>query len=247
VPVPLSTSVQLQPALVLHTREFRNTSLLVDLICPEYGRLRAVARGARRNGSRHRPLLQLFQPVLVTLRGRGELLTLTDVESAGQPLTLRGAHLFSGLYLNELVIRMLPMHQPCRMLFARYHETLLELAGEQPVEPLLRYFEMDLLDETGYGLDLWHDAAGRAPVSADRQYLFQPEHGFEAVPDTVQTRNVHDGGMLIALQDRSLAEQGAHMPGAKRLLRQALAPHLGSRPLQSREYFARLSPGRSGR
>lgn len=243
----LSTSIQLQPALVLHTREFRNTSLLVDLISPEYGRLRAVARGARRNGSRHRPLLQLFQPVLVTLRGRGELLTLTDVEGAGQPLALRGERLFSGLYLNELLIRVLPMHQPGSTLFARYHETLQGLAGEPAVEPLLRYFEADLLEESGYGLDLWHEAGSGASVEAGRQYLFHPERGFELVPDTAPERNVYSGDMLISLRERTLAEQGGHLPAAKRLLRQALAPHLGSRPLQSREYFARLSPGRSGR
>lgn len=245
--MPSSALIQLQPALVLHTREFRNTSLLVDLICPEYGRLRAVARGARRNGSRHRPLLQLFQPVLVSLRGRGELLTLTDVESAGQSVALRGGRLFSGFYLNELLIRVLPMHQPCSALFARYHETLQDLAGEQPVEPLLRYFETDLLEEAGYGLDLLHDAGSGAPVEKGRQYLFHPEHGFEPLPDTAPGRNVYDGDMLISLRERTLAEQRDHLPAAKRLLRQALAPLLGNRPLQSREYFARLSPGRSGR
>lgn len=241
-----NASIQLQPALVLHTREFRNTSLLVDLISPEYGRLRAVARGARRNGSRHRPLLQLFHPVLVSLRGRGELLTLTDVESAGQSLALRGERLFSGLYLNELVMRVVPMHQPGNTLFARYHETLRELSEEQPMEPVLRYFEMDLLEESGYGLDLWHDAGSGTAVQAGRQYLYHPDKGFEAVPDTVPERNVYDGAILVALRERALSGQD-HLPAAKRLLRQALAPHLGNRPLQSREYFARLSPGRSGR
>lgn len=243
----LSAWIQLQPALVLHTREFRNTSLLVDLISPEYGRLRAVARGARRNGSRHRPLLQLFHPVLVSLRGRGELLTLTDVESAGPSVALRGERLFSGLYLNELLMRMVPMHQPGNTLFARYHETLGQLVEEPQVEPLLRYFETDLLEESGYGLDLWHDVGNAAPLQEGRQYLFRPDHGFEAVPDTAVQRSVYEGDMLVALRERRLSAQGGHLPAAKRLLRQALAPHLGSRPLQSREYFARLSPGRSGR
>lgn len=243
----MSATIQLQPALVLHTREFRNTSLLVDLISPEYGRLRAVARGARRNGSRHRPLLQLFHPLLVSLRGRGELLTLTEVESAAQSLAPRGERLFSGLYLNELLIRVLPMHQPGSTLFARYHETLRELLDEQPVEPLLRYFEMDLLDESGYGLDLWQEAHNGVAVQAGRQYLYHPERGLEPVPGAAPERNVYDGGALIALRERRLAEQRDYLPAAKRLLRQALAPHLGSRPLQSREYFARLSPGRSGR
>lgn len=234
--------------MVLHTRQFRDTSLLVDLFSPEYGRLRAVARGARRAGSRHRGLLQLFHPILVSLRGRGELLTLIDVESAGPSLPLQGGYLFSGLYLNELLTRLLPMHQPCSLLFSRYHETLQALAENRSMEPVLRYFEIDLLEECGYGLDLWRDALSGAGIECSGQYLFHPERGFEAVPPSGHAAHrVYSGELVDVLRQRKLAEYEALLPAAKRLLRQALAPHLGNRPLQSREYFSRLSPACSGR
>jgi len=233
--------------MVLHTRRFRETSLLVDLVTPEYGRLRAVARGARRPGNRQRGLLQLFQPILATLRGRGELLTLVDAESAAASLQLQAERMFSGLYLNELMIRLLPMHQPCSVLFSRYHETLRALAGSGPVEPVLRYFEMDLLEECGYGLDLWPDAAGGSGIEVSAYYLFHPEQGFEAVPGDHSAGHLYSGELLDVLRRRRLEECRRQLPAAKRLLRQALAPHLGSRPLQSRDCFSRLSPHRSGR
>ncbi len=233
--------------MVLHTRPFRDTSLLVDLICPEQGRLRAVARGARRAGSRYRGLLQLFQPILVSLAGRGELLTLTDAESAGAPLVLRGDRLFSGLYMNEVLMRVLPMRQACQVLFARYHESLLALRGTDPVEPVLRYFEIDLLEECGYGPDFWQDVPDGAPILPERLYLFHPDRGFEPVPGDTATGPVHSGRLLIALRERSLELDSGLGLGAKQLLRQALAPHLGNRPLQSREYFSRLSQGRPER
>ena len=243
----MSTSIDLQPAMVLHTRPFRDTSMLVDLISPELGRFRAVVRGARRAGSRYRALLQLFQPILVSLRGRGELLTLIDAESAGGPLVLRGERLFSGLYLNEILIRLLPMHQACPVLFARYHETLRLLQGNDPMEPVLRYFEIDLLDECGYAPDFRQDVPGGQPISPRRLYLFHPDHGFEPVPEGSEAAHVYSGRLLIALRERSIASDTTLVSGAKRLLRQALAPHLGNRPLQSREYFGRLSPTGPGR
>ncbi|MEC9191360.1 MAG: recombination protein O N-terminal domain-containing protein, partial [Pseudomonadota bacterium] len=99
----MNSKITLQPAYVLHRRPFQNTSLLVDLFTLDFGLIRAVAKGARREKSRFRALLQLFQPLLISASGKGEVKTLTSIESNMSAMRLQGERLFSGLYLNELL------------------------------------------------------------------------------------------------------------------------------------------------
>src|SRR5690606_28170120 len=107
----MSTRIDLQPAYVLHAQPFQNTSLLVDFLCLDYGRLRAVVKGARRPKSRLRALLQPFQPLLISLVGRGELKSLSAAESSVPALQLQGVRLFSAMYLNELLTRLLMFNE----------------------------------------------------------------------------------------------------------------------------------------
>lgn len=233
----MSSSIDLQPAYVLHTRPFRDTSLLVDFLCLDHGRVRAVARGARRPASRLRGILQPFQPLLVSLVGRGELMTLRGVESSTTALTLGGTRLFSGLYLNELLTRLLGFREPHPALFRLYQQALLQLHEGRPVEAALRRFELELLGELGYGIDLCHEANGGRPLEATGWYMFDPAEGFEAVPgpDDAAAR-VFRGRDLLGLHRGELDDEAVRR-AAKRLLRQALDVHLGDRPLSSRSLF----------
>jgi len=90
--------IELQPAWVLHSQPFQNTSLLVDFFCLELGRVRAIAKGARRPTAKNKALLQSFQPLLISLTGRNDLKTLTAVEISHAAIALQGTRLFSGLY-----------------------------------------------------------------------------------------------------------------------------------------------------
>ncbi|HYQ37786.1 MAG TPA: DNA repair protein RecO [Pseudomonas sp.] len=216
-------------AFVLHSRPYKETSALVDFLAPE-GRLRAVLRGARgKAGTLARP----FVPLELELRGRGELKNVARLESAGIPHLLGGDALFSGLYLNELLVRLLPAEAPHPHLFEHYAVTLAALAAGRPLEPLLRAFEWRLLDELGYGFALDHDCHGQ-PVDPGALYRWLPEEGFQAVAQ-LQPGLFH-GRELLALAQADWAAPGA-LAAAKRLMRQALAPHLGGRPLVSRELF----------
>lgn len=220
------------PAFVLHSRPYKETSALVDLLTPQ-GRLRAVLRGARgKSGSQARP----FLPLEVELRGKSELKTLARLEPNGIPNLLHGDVLFSGLYLNELLIRLLPTHDPHPSLFEHYALTLQALNAGRPLQPLLRTFEWRLLDELGYGFALEHDVQGQ-PLAADTFYRLLPEAGLEAV-DHLQP-GLFLGRDLLALADADW-DQPMTLATAKRLMRQALAPHLGGRPLVSRELFMNL-------
>ncbi|UTN75521.1 DNA repair protein RecO [Pseudomonas aeruginosa] len=154
-----------QATYVLHSRPYKETSALVDFFTP-LGRLRAVLRGARgKAGALARP----FVPLEAEWRGRGELKTVARLESAGIPNLLNGQALFSGLYLNELLIRLLPAEDPQPEIFAHYAATLPLLAAGRPIEPLLRAFEWRLLEQLGYGFALDVDIDGR-PIEPQALY-----------------------------------------------------------------------------
>lgn len=211
-----------QPAYVLHSRAYRESSALVDFLTPQ-GRLRAVLRGARgKAGSLARP----FIPLELETRGRGELKNVGRLEAAGIPNLLTGEALFSGLYLNELLIRVLPAEDPHPVIFEHYAMSILALAQGRPLEPILRAFEWRLLDELGYGFALDSDVQGNAVVS-DGLYRLEADSGFLPIghwqPGAFLGREAAGHGRCDWSTPGALA-------AAKRLMRQALAPHLGGRP-----------------
>ena len=221
-----------QPAYVLHSRAYRESSALVDFLTPQ-GRLRAVLRGARgKAGSLARP----FIPLELETRGRGELKNVGRLEAAGIPNLLNGEALFSGLYLNELLIRVLPAEDPHPVIFEHYAMSILALTQGRPLEPILRAFEWRLLDELGYGFALDIDVQGNAVVG-DGLYRLEADSGF--LPIGHWQPGAFLGGELLAMAEADWSTPGA-LAAAKRLMRQALAPHLGGRPLVSRELFMTL-------
>ncbi len=217
-------------AYFLHARPYRETSLLVDALTAEQGRVSGVWRGGRRNKN---GVPQLFQPLLMDVAGEAELKNLRQVEMAGPALMLSGAALFSAFYLNEILVRLLPRDEPHPSLFVFYVETLGGLLGQDNPALLLRRFEGHLLDALGYGIDFGHDNESGEPVLAAFSYDFHPERGFSR---SRATKAMFSGVTLMQLAagDFSSPEAAA---AAKQVHRLALARLLGSRPLKSRELF----------
>jgi len=237
----MDSRVSLQPAYILHRRPFQNSSLLVDFFTLDHGRVTAVAKGARRQKSRYRALMQLFHPLLVSFSGRGEVKTVTAVEAAREAITLRGERLFSALYLNELLARLLQNGEEQIGLYKHYQRSLLALQDRFELEVVLRNFELNLLMELGYGINLQEDCLSQQPIAAEAVYRFTADLGFERIEaDGDITGNLFYGRHLTALRELRLDEPEA-AAAAKRLLRMALSAHLGDKPLTSRSLFmARL-------
>ena len=212
---------------------------MLEVLTAEYGRLSLVARGARRKargGSSGSALLQPFIPLLLSFSGRAELKSLTAKEAAGKLHELRGERLFSAMYVNELLVRLLHRHDPHPQLFAAYTEALQALAREDVVDTTLRHFEFKLLDELGYSFDLALDADSGERVQAHLWYHYIPDLGLVAKVDAADpSRPAYGGADLIAMAGGQFG--GSVRVTAKRLLRQALAGHLGDAPLRSRELF----------
>ena len=229
----------LQLAFVLHRRDYSNTSLLLELFVSGSGRLPAIAKGAKRKGAASSALLQPFQPLWLGTAGRGEVRTLTRVEAAGPPLGLQGRALVSGFYLNELLVRLLGRHDPHDALFAFYQAALSAVAGAGDLETTLRQFELRLLDELGYGLTLDRLAASGAKVEPHLTYLYDSDQGLRlAVQPQPESGPWLSGATLLALASGEPLTESQRRE-ARRLLRSVLEPHLGERPLQSRELYRR--------
>ncbi len=230
--------VNLQPAYLLHGRPYRDTSLLLEVFTAEHGRLSLVGKGARRRsrGGTQASLLQPFRPLLVSFAGRAEMKQLVAVEGAGSAPLLQAERLFTGLYLNELLVRLLQRQDPQPELFALYGETLLQLAAGDVGDACLRRFEFRLLEALGYHFDPAVDGYSGEPVDAEGWYQYQVEFGLVACARHAGSPAVlFSGRDLLAIADGRY--DGEQAVAAKRLLRQALAGHLGDRPLHSRELF----------
>ncbi len=228
--------VALEPAWVLHRRPYRDTSELVDLFTSRHGRVAAVARGSR--SGRRRTSLEPFQPVHASWSGRGDLVTLTGVESRGPGLQAAGRRLMSMFYVNELLLRLVARQDPHPEIFTVYENTIRGLAGDRQEAPILRLFERDLLEALGYGLMLDSDVDGLA-VETGARYLYRLEEGPRVASRDLSSPLQVSGATLLAIQSGHFDNPDC-LREARILLTAALDHQLGGRPLKTRQVLNAL-------
>lgn len=201
-----------------------------------------VARRVRGKRSSLQSMLQPFRPLLVSWRGRGPLYSLQQVEPNGAMLQLTGINLISGFYANELLVRLLHHEENYPALYATYQLLLQQLADRcegNELQWLLRQFELRLLNELGYGLNLQYEAEQGQEILPQQRYHYLPDQGAlswrgEDFPGVV----VH-GATLLGLAKGEI--EGAQARGeSKRLIRAILTGLLGGKPLHSRELLRQM-------
>lgn len=232
-----------QLVYVLHTYPFKETSLVVELFSQQFGRVAAVAKGARRPHSLMRGMLQSFQLLNGTWSGKNELKTLHSLDwNAGLTL-MKGDALMCGFYMNELLLRLLPREDAHEDLFAYYSDTLTELSGLQAkanssaLAIILRKFELKLLQALGYAVPLREDEQGE-PILADKQYRYEAEYGACDTDATKQGILVM-GGTLLAMADDDYRLTSTQQQ-SKQLMRYLLQHYLGDKPLHTRQLLIDL-------
>lgn len=166
-----------EPAFVLHSYPFRETSLIIEAFTRNYGRVALVARGARRPRSVLRGVLLAFQPLLLSWGGKAELRTLHKAEWQGGLPQLTGRGLLCGFYLNELMLKLLARDDAHERLYETYHATLGALSNGGDHAVTLRGFEQQFLQEAGYALTLDHDVMSGEAIRADCNYHYLLERG----------------------------------------------------------------------
>lgn len=234
--------IEQQPAYVLHSRPYRETSLLLELLTREHGRLGVVARGVRGERARlRRAQLEPFECIAVGLLRRGELATLTAVDLPAVSARISGNAVLAGLYLNELIVRLTGRDDPLPQLFDAYAHTLQRLSAAEPLAWTLRRFERDLLQAIGYGLPLQYDAQSGAPVDPDGHYRFKVGEGVLRCLET--DAEMLRGSDLLALDaDRMPDAHG--VLALRNMMRQIIRFHLGGGELRSWHVLAMTSSRR---
>lgn len=228
---------ELHDAYILHAYRFSDSKLITEFITRSRGRVKAVARTPSK---KNRAQFQPFQPLVISVRGEGELKTLVHCEVLADRRhcqALRSSSLFCAMYVNELTQRLTAIEQPEQGLFEVYEQTLENLSlatNDAEREVSLRSFELQLLAAIGYAINFSATHLGQ-PLEAARRYRFDAANGLwecEAHDESA----AFAGATLLAVADGQFSSPEA-LRVAKKITRAALAPHLGSRPIKSRELF----------
>lgn len=228
-----------QPAFVLHTYPWRETSLIIDLLTRDHGRVALVAKGAKRPTSQFRGLLSVFSPLKVSWSGRGDIKTLVRAEWVGGIAPLRGAELLSAFYVNELIVRLLARGDPHENLFFAYAGILRDLGdGRRARDGVLHAFELDLLREIGVAPSFDACADG-SPVHDQGRYRIDPEQGVLSVRDLDNPASGVNGLSMRVLAARD-AEAILADAGARSVLHQLISYHLRGRPLNTHRILSDL-------
>lgn len=227
-----------EPAYVLHTYPYRETSLIVEALSRHAGRVALIAKGAKRPRSAIRGQLLSFQPLELSWLGKTDPHTLHKAEwRGGQPM-LRGLALLCGFYMNEMLLKLLPRDDPHEALFDAYAIALQQLGKVEDLSPVLRRFELGLLRELGYGLLLDHEAGREKGVVAETFYVYVPDHGPIAQ---------HNGGNQVQFRGKTLLDLQREdfsdpitLAESKQLLRNEIKHRLGKQQLHTRQLLKDL-------
>jgi DNA repair protein RecO (recombination protein O) len=254
---------------VLHTYPYRETSLIVETYTRSHGRVVVVAKGAKRPHSAMRSLLNPFQGLRLTWFGKSEMKTLKTVEHERIYPQLSGAALMSSFYMNELLLKLAHREDAHETLFAAYECALATLAEPglakaardapanvpanapanaevRAIAIALRKFELALLRDLGYALQLNEDVA-RHKIDADQSYVYVMERG--PMTRAQYRQDVAPGGERDALQlvGKTLLDMAANdfsdpvtQQQSKQLMRRAINHLLGDKPLHTRQLIREL-------
>jgi DNA repair protein RecO (recombination protein O) len=222
--------IEQQPAFVLHTRPWRETSLIAELLTRDHGRVAVVARGLSSPRKRvERAALQPLQRLRVDYLPRGELARLLQAEAVDTAPALSGEPLMAAFYVNELLLRLCARQDAQPAVFELYARVRAELAELQSLAWVLRRFERDLLDALGYALP-WACTEDGERLDPASRYRLDPEHG--PIRDSHRGENSVSGAALLALAGDSQPDPDL-LASLRPALRAVLSAHLGAQPLKS--------------
>ena len=230
-------AVELQAAYILHSRPYRENSLLIDALTQYHGRVALVAKGARKSKTGQRQCLQAFTPIKLSWLGKSSLKTLTSVESLAPAFDFKHNYLYSGFYANELLSYLLVQDDPAEGVFELYQNLLIGLAKSEELEPCLRKFEFSLLNVLGYGIDFSACFDSGEEIQSDSYYHFIPDKGFVPILNNeYKKKDFFLGQQLLAVANHNFSRKEYRIC-AKLICRLAFEPLLQGKVLKSRELF----------
>ena len=224
-----------EDCFLLHQRSYGETSIIAEVFTRNLGKMSIIARGAKKPKSKFFGYLVPFSRLKITFSGRSELKTLTNID---RDLSLTNTYLsrksYSLLYINELMIKLLPKDAEHKPLFDLYSKFIQDSVNEEKIDYLLRNFELDLLEMLGYGINFHADINNEEEIKLNKNYIFVAESGFMA------SDNAKDfsGEDIIKIRERNFADISTKK--LKQLTQATIMFCLEGKDLNSRQIFRRL-------
>lgn len=219
---------------LLHQRSYGETSVIAEVFTLKNGKMSIIARGAKKPKSKFFGYLAPFTKLKITYTGRSELKTLTNIDRDFSTSSNSFSKTsYSLLYINELLIRLLPKDAEQEDLFLLYEAFLNKVTSGSDLELTLRHFELDLLDMLGYGLDFENDIDKHEEIEPTKKYSFIPERGFRE-----SNNSDFSGEDIINIRTRELSKVSKKY--LKHLTQTAIHFCLDGRDLASRDIFKRI-------
>ena len=231
---------ELEPAYVIHRRAYSDTSMIVELFTPAYGRVSVLARGVKRGKAQKSLLLQPFRSLHVSWTGRGELPVLTAAEEAGNALHLQGEALACGYYINELIYHLVPKFEAAQTLFTHYWPTVCACDELEQRDRNLRYFEVALLEQLGLAPTLGQDILTGESIDVHRRYCYRVPDGPVAYENAEGIGVEISGSTLLDIAAMNFTSAQTQSE-SKKLTRALLHYHLDGKEILSRALFKSFS------
>jgi len=216
---------------LLHQRSYGETSIIADVFTQKSGKISFIAKGAKKPKSKFFGYLVPFQKLKITYSGRSELKTLTSIDRdlASNSNTFSKVS-YSLLYINELLMKLLPKDAKHEELFVLYDEFLKKINKNNNLEISLRHFELDLLDMLGYGFDYDSEIDSNDPIEAELSYVFVSERGFRK-----SNSSSFKGKDILSIKKRKLED--VPLKYLKEITTKAIGICLEGKDLTSRKIF----------
>ena len=216
---------------LLHQRSYGETSIIADVFTQKSGKISFIAKGAKKPKSKFFGYLVPFQKLKITYSGRSELKTLTSIDRnlASNSNTFSKVS-YSLLYINELLMKLLPKDAKHEELFVLYDEFLKKINKNNNLEISLRHFELDLLDMLGYGFDYDSEIDSNDPIEAELSYEFVSERGFRK-----SNSSSFKGKDILSIKKRKLED--VPLKYLKEITTKAIGICLEGKDLTSRKIF----------
>ena len=220
----------IQEAFVIHSRPYKETSLIVTFLCKCAGKISAVAKGAKRKKSKFSGHLEPFQLLDIDFRGKSELKTLYLAETIEPYKDFTGReNLYSAFYINELMNFLLVQSNESEELFELYRDCIEDLKVKEDVEPILRNFELDTLANLGYQIDFFNDLESGEEIDNEKNYKYSPQSGFR------ESNEGYDGKIIKDIGNRNFSSPALKL--CKEINRKAIEYYFEELNIKSRVFF----------
>lgn len=232
-------NVNLEPAYILHSKPYSDTSLIITFLTKNYGKINLIAKGCRRNKHKYKHLLQQFISILINFTQRGGLGTLISADLENSYSILDSNRIIYGMYVNELTYKVLSFSDSSPEIYYNYHLCISSLYKNNSINQILRKYEKGFLDAIGYGYDYKMEYNSNKEISEQMMYGFISCKGFLMI-NNIEINDIIKfklcGKHILSINDNDFSHMDT-CKVAKRIFQETINSILDSKTINTRNFF----------